>query len=460
MLHVTCSHCGKKMAVRDEYAGRMGKCVCGAVVSIPDSEQLSAYGFGSSLVVCQEPPKARGEDHAPEEPRRLNGSGGLWSSMSVKQRTWALGGAAMIVLLLVVIIIHGIGVAGDRGPNVRTKVADSNVAGQGEAAQAKLASMPIDLGWQELPLGFHGHDAKLLYEELHKHIGTMLDKDEFDTAEQHDAKLGAALAPPFFGTLNKDSMYGFVVQQEITYSAEKGEFDCPLRGVSGCLGTITYRPEKSYVGENAFGVKKEVSVSTEETLFLDIKKLGDFDDFRLQMGANEARAAKQHLRLLLICNLSPPYLTRSTSWHSPTIDDPRRTTDIFYEIPVTAREIWVVRLDNRQVVRKMKPWVADPKSVMERAVSALERQSWSFKNVTADVRPAAAGWNATLSFRESSGQYNIAYAWETGKWVLKGGSFIKEESGGERKTIQLRAAYGDYGDDAVPHEVESAFPSR
>src|SRR6476660_9932428 len=38
-IQVTCEKCGKQLRVKDEYAGRKGKCpACGAVIQIPQAE--------------------------------------------------------------------------------------------------------------------------------------------------------------------------------------------------------------------------------------------------------------------------------------------------------------------------------------------------------------------------------------------------------------------------------------
>jgi len=82
MVQFNCPTCGKSMTVRDEHAGRHGKCVCGAVVSIP---RTSAAGQTRPIADVS-PEKGQNQTHssdaAPRPARRMAYDGSAHGAMA------------------------------------------------------------------------------------------------------------------------------------------------------------------------------------------------------------------------------------------------------------------------------------------------------------------------------------------------------------------------------------------
>src|SRR4030042_2510037 len=47
VIRFQCPQCGKTLSVKSEYAGRQGKCSCGAVVAVPAEAEKIAFRCGS-----------------------------------------------------------------------------------------------------------------------------------------------------------------------------------------------------------------------------------------------------------------------------------------------------------------------------------------------------------------------------------------------------------------------------
>lgn len=484
------------MAVRDEYAGRSGKCVCGAVIKVPLLAQATATNATSARSHFRD--SVSDDDSATD--KRV-------PTVRVKPWRWIAGGATAVLILLIAVIpiFKGSGQSREQTSAVpSTRVPQSRVeeqqtarareeAAKAEAAslaverqrektaagqrlaeqrqreekerqiraeKVRLASMAVEREWGRLPKDYAGNDPKMLYQELSKRLSGLESTDQFDTADQHRAKVQEALRGPMLGSLTISSLYAFIIEQYMSYDAERGMYDCVVYDWSPIeLATLDFIRGDSYVGENAFGVKKEVRVSTSEVLQLKLTNARDFDRIRFSMPSQQAREAQDKLRLLLIGKLQAPYLIYEKKEHLPTIDSPRRSTTIGHTIPFELHEIWVVRNDNGQIVHRFAPWVADPEAVMQKAARRLAKESL-FERVQFDVRKTGNSFTATLMFtRTLTGNYAVTYSWRNGKWVLTGGTFNKPEHDNTTKRIPLRASYGYYEDDAVPHEVEDAFSS-
>ena len=62
MIRFTCNSCGRPFALRDELAGRQGKCSCGAVMTVPSPP---ADGVDESLAAAVEQSRMAKRSHVP-----------------------------------------------------------------------------------------------------------------------------------------------------------------------------------------------------------------------------------------------------------------------------------------------------------------------------------------------------------------------------------------------------------
>jgi hypothetical protein len=165
--------------------------------------------------------------------------------------------------------------------------------------------------------------------------GGLKGKDEFETTEQYDARRKAGAAK--YGTLV------FVLPPDapdLTYSADAEEMKINLRtnhtyfddGGSTSGDTFVVRntliSKSSYVGTNAFGVKKliqstvskDYGVIVEPGSPLHLNEV--FTAFTFSMDTEEARVSKRFLRVALVGKLTESRVHASEERHSPTVTEP------------------------------------------------------------------------------------------------------------------------------------------
>jgi hypothetical protein len=328
-----------------------------------------------------------------------------------------------------------------------------------QATMIQRASLPVDLNWKRIPHGYIGNDAELLYEALNNRLGAVPAKDQFETDAQYGEKLQNAVAGPLLGSLTASSLFAFAVKEHMDYDAEKGVSSCPFYDPENIdLATLGATHGEPYVGQNAFGVKVDVDVSTTKKLNLKLLNLWEFDKVAFPLSAEQARQSEDHLRLLLVGLIQPPYLAFKQDEEFPTIDNPTRATTIDETIPFSAREIWVVRDDDGEVYLKLTPWTADPERALKKVARQLAEDG-PYTNILAQVTNGGDECEGSISFTDGiSTRYEISFHWTGGKWKLIGGMRIVQFDGGESTRTTLRAVYG-FGmeEGEVPDSVEEAF---
>jgi hypothetical protein len=258
---------------------------------------------------------------------------------------------------------------------------------------------PFDPSIAEVPAGFRGHDLAKIYDLL---LARQKDsvKGEFETTESFNLRMKAAATKPLLGTLTKDSVFAFGMDNkrlESLFDADKQTLHVRAnlsviseglthRSTGKALTWEINRPETTYyVGSNAFGAKTRVernrgeffevgfdnyddfpveyylSDSTKEVFAEKIQRGDDLSYLKevafavdLKVNAQAAMRLKKDLRVLVVCRLIPPYRIEGSIFHEPTRDDPTDRLYNFHTLFTRLLELWFFDVSNGQVLAKQK----------------------------------------------------------------------------------------------------------
>lgn len=173
-----------------------------------------------------------------------------------------------------------------------------------------------------------------------------LSKSQYETTEQYNARL-----PILLGSLPEGSEVTAVVTIADVlgkYDADKGHLvftssDIHIVAGSDDITTITpsyarysgvaarsaLKDGKSYVGENAYGVRRRVTERTATTYMVAFEPAARTDDVGLfgsllaiDMALEVARSERPFLEMVLIGHLKPPFIVDDTHYSDATIDAP------------------------------------------------------------------------------------------------------------------------------------------
>lgn len=199
---------------------------------------------------------------------------------------------------------------------------------------------------------------------------SMAPKGEFESTKDYDAKKCSAFRKQVGGA--DDTVFHFIVfgrdspLSQAHYDADKQEYRFLGNEIFPSLymrlntklgmGLILNRvstPGKNYIGKNAFGVAKEISVSTERTLAVLIPTSTRFaiGKFILHAEPDFARELKGDLQLVVSTKILSPCLDSGMYYSKPTIDSPTETTDNLIGLVGAAGATWeIIRTSTREVL--------------------------------------------------------------------------------------------------------------
>lgn len=163
----------------------------------------------------------------------------------------------------------------------------------------QYSTVPFDITLNKVPTGYKGHDLELLYKSLRKKLP---ERGEFETTEDYKKRIERVTKEPLFGQLTGQSTFATVLNLDSHWNLESNwvgysniEYDADHKVLKIDRGTgeaplkvkdlkadadlrdkrrVIYtsnqqeRTVRTYAGENAFGVKKQVIVKEREAYYL------------------------------------------------------------------------------------------------------------------------------------------------------------------------------------------------
>ncbi len=239
-----------------------------------------------------------------------------------------------------------------------------------------LTSVTFDPAAEALPPNFKGNNIKTIYHSISvKNI--FLDKSEYETKAQYEARKKEALLKPYIGSLRLDSLLAFSVSDLKTeYDAELQMLKAKVGLLSGQLTLLTDLVKKiSYIGRNAFGVRARV---TEKLYFsydllcdnyrdLNVSTWSDLV-FLLPMSAEIALVNRYNLRVLIICKPDEPFVQQTISSDKPTLNDPLGIHIKKHILRVKVFGVWIYDSRTGRVLAKARA-ITETRTIVDQIVA-------------------------------------------------------------------------------------------
>lgn len=250
-------------------------------------------------------------------------------------------------------------------------------SGPSKATPAKQLETPFDPQENRAQVTLT-HDIKATMAALQK---ARLRKDQFETSAEYAARTENF---PLFGTVSAKDTLAFryrlrdaFVLCNPSYNADTVDLyiDCPLslkasfyvaadekfvRGYE--VGVAESRDVGSYVGSNAFGVKRKITIRQAVLRGLAIENLErtltmstGLPRLKLQlmdMPPNEAKRVIDDLGLLFVVKLERPFVVSAERRAGPTLDNPVDYQGDLSYLYVQLQELWVLHDSTGEVLRR------------------------------------------------------------------------------------------------------------
>lgn len=195
-------------------------------------------------------------------------------------------------------------------------------------------------------------------------LSRLPEKDAFETQAQFEARLTAARSKPAVGSTSLDDLVAYQTLMPVldeggigySYSPERQELTYyvrpTIRAEKLCvINTVQYlnKKERSYIGENSFGVKRRISVETDFVTQLGVpcdSVPADREHFRGQwkwsipMAADEARRGV--FSVLTIGRFTQPGYYFEESKETATITEPVELTTTTFTLGLKPVAFWLI----------------------------------------------------------------------------------------------------------------------
>jgi hypothetical protein len=232
------------------------------------------------------------------------------------------------------------------------------------------SKLPFNESVDMLPAKFMGHDIRVIY-NVFVNRQEKSKKDEFETTEKYNKRIEIENSKPIIGNLGLSDLFVMSTPAKLEYDADKLiayariSTSTVTKGYNTESGVLSIRgpnissSENSYLGSNAFGATRDVSSSHSNDSCLAIVNPSVFGItyngalFTVnKIDADKAKLLKENMRVLLIFNISSPFISRGVSASSATFDSPyssRREESNVYAKVVGA---WVYNYLTGEVILK------------------------------------------------------------------------------------------------------------
>lgn len=220
-------------------------------------------------------------------------------------------------------------------------------------AEGWLAT-PFEAG-SGLPKTFQGHDYRMILAALKKSPPPV--KSEFETEEAFSRRYDKWVAKPLFGTVKPTDQFAIVMDTlfpaqdrpipsstgVVAYDAEaeimaiRTGFQCEYS--AGLRIDTVAKGRDTYVGQNAFGVKKLVARERRETICVRPVSSVDFNA-TFKVSPESAMRLKSSGKMLIVGTLADPLLSADYAASEATISNPRETLATIRNLHMNIRALW------------------------------------------------------------------------------------------------------------------------
>jgi hypothetical protein len=222
-----------------------------------------------------------------------------------------------------------------------------------QATTSKFQTTPFDSNVEKLPPSFLGHNATALLPTLFSFALEILKGcGKFEKTEPCQARLNNIYERPISSQLTASDRLAFSIPIECDYSPNRERVKC-----SNFMRTYDWSHKliesKTYVGQNAFGVKKLIRYRKFENITIEGKKIKP--EFVLEnIPPSDAQILLPNLRLLIVGTLLQPFVKTNPVSYKPTLDKPEQIDGNNYSLVMEEEEVWLYNLTSGKVLAKEK----------------------------------------------------------------------------------------------------------
>lgn len=216
-----------------------------------------------------------------------------------------------------------------------------------------LQVKPFNTSVESLPPHFEGHNARLILPSLFSFALEVINGcGKFETTKVCQTRLNGIYERRILGSLTASDLLAFSIPVECDYNADVVKITC-----SNSDNSYTWAHRKvesrTYMGQNAFGVKKSINYSKFENIFIETDK--SHSGFTLfDMKPDKAKTIVPNLRFLIVGELITPFVKTNPVSYKPTIDNPEHIDGNNYSVTIEMKEIWLYDFETGRVLRKEK----------------------------------------------------------------------------------------------------------
>ena len=233
---------------------------------------------------------------------------------------------------------------------------------------------PFDLRQTRLKPKFLGNSLPEIYESLLSR-DKYFQKSEFETQGTFAERIERFSTTPISNGIRPQDNFAFVITPDTSYDAEKelltvrlsSDDDVYLAGQSvSCNWAESTKAGTSYVGSNAFGVKKLIrrvnktryNVVFDRPYWLDTayKHTENYTStgglFIEQKPGIDALLLSRTIRVVLIGPLDVPFVSHSVGGDDPTMTKPIDLTIFEHNIHMSLAAVWLVNIVTGEIIQK------------------------------------------------------------------------------------------------------------
>lgn len=216
-------------------------------------------------------------------------------------------------------------------------------------SKSRVPADDFDTTVNKLPGSVKGHDPVALYKGLRGRLNGFRPQDEKETEDQYNSRLRQALEKPFMGKLGVDSTFVFPTYQLFSpYNEEDRRFEFSVYSELPSEGIGFESPFSKFESAMKDSARKRgrpLGIPQPQIVITFSNAFEDFLQVQVPMNPSTARASQQHLRVLYLARLEPPYLIEETFGTGFSLPP---------KITMSLSGVWIVRADSRAVIAKRK----------------------------------------------------------------------------------------------------------
>jgi hypothetical protein len=240
----------------------------------------------------------------------------------------------------------------------------------------KYTSAQVDTSLKKLPPKYFGNDPKAIFTAIELRT-KKAEKSEYETTEQFQKRLEKENGMPIIGKIKSDGLFSLQVSDaDFKYSADTSEMNIYLnldysdRAIT--LSSIDI-DSVSYTASNSYGASALVKNSDHEKYAAVPSNYTEFPyrdtsgqhyiGVKIILNQNEAKNAKNDMRVLLIAKLTDPLISEKERYHGATFSSPYNGVFSDRYIHINLIEIWIYNQKTGQiyskVVRQVDSFISD-----------------------------------------------------------------------------------------------------